>query len=343
MSSQFLGLDVGGANLKIAGTCGKARSIPFPLWRMPDQLESALCELLSGFDDQTPVAATMTGELADCFETKQAGVDHIVASIEAACKDRLVQYYLTNGELVDAETAKDRWQLAAASNWHALSTFVSKVFQESHLLVDLGSTTCDIIPLTESGPRRDCLTDLDRMKAGELIYTGVDRSPLCAIVPAITIECSQIVLAQELFATMGDVYLVLGTTQPEDSSRHTADGGPRTVAAAKRRIARMLCADVDEVGTEWIEEVSQRAAATQESMIAEAIKQLTTRLRQRPTHVVISGQGERMLGDWLPKILPGATLHSLSDTLSEATSQCAPAFAVANLAMTKHGLGVKSQ
>ena len=50
--------------------------------------------------------------------------------------------------------------LAAASNWHALARFAGRyVPRGTGLLVDIGSTTCDIIPLVDGEPASGGRTD----------------------------------------------------------------------------------------------------------------------------------------------------------------------------------------
>ena len=49
------------------------------------------------------------------------------------------------------------------------------------LLLDLGSTTCDIIPIAYAHPQPFGRTDTARLKSGELVYCGVRRTPLCAV------------------------------------------------------------------------------------------------------------------------------------------------------------------
>ena len=43
---SWLGLDIGGANLKAADTAGWAKSVPFALWRDPQGLVEALAVLV---------------------------------------------------------------------------------------------------------------------------------------------------------------------------------------------------------------------------------------------------------------------------------------------------------
>ena len=75
---NWIGLDIGGANLKAANGAGWARSIAFPLWREPDRLSAALLALIRTAPTSGSVAATMTAELCDCFRTKLEGVAHIL-------------------------------------------------------------------------------------------------------------------------------------------------------------------------------------------------------------------------------------------------------------------------
>ena len=46
MSMTVLGFDIGGANLKVATSCGQARSEPFEIWRAPHELFSSVQQLV---------------------------------------------------------------------------------------------------------------------------------------------------------------------------------------------------------------------------------------------------------------------------------------------------------
>ena len=81
MAPTILGLDIGGANLKAATADKRAVSVPFPLWKQPEKLPAALGELVAQFGEVHEFAVTMTGELCDCFETKQQGVTAIVNAV----------------------------------------------------------------------------------------------------------------------------------------------------------------------------------------------------------------------------------------------------------------------
>ena len=128
------------------------------------------------------IATTMTGELADCFTTKAQGVKYILNALSTAADGRHTRVYLTNGKLVSLQTALRQPLLAAASNWHALANFASRYVPDGvGLLIDVGTTTCDLIPLVDGSPVTIGKTDPNRMINGELIYTGVQRSPVCRL------------------------------------------------------------------------------------------------------------------------------------------------------------------
>src|SRR6476646_123211 len=96
----WLGLDIGGANLKAADGRGWARSMPFPLWREPANLTVVLRELVAAAPGFERVAVTMTGELCDCFRTKAEGVLHILAAVEETIGKCELLVYLVDGRLV---------------------------------------------------------------------------------------------------------------------------------------------------------------------------------------------------------------------------------------------------
>src|SRR5688572_22342586 len=150
---SWLGLDIGGANLKAADGRGWARSVPFPLWRESDRLSAALAELIDSGPAADRLAVTMTGELCDCFRTKAEGVRHIVAAVEEAARSRDTRIYLVDGRFVSADEARGLPHLAAASNWHVLARFAGR-FAESGagMLIDIGSTTADIVPMSDGQP-----------------------------------------------------------------------------------------------------------------------------------------------------------------------------------------------
>jgi (4-(4-[2-(gamma-L-glutamylamino)ethyl]phenoxymethyl)furan-2-yl)methanamine synthase len=241
---SWLGLDIGGANLKAANAAGWARSIPFALWRDPHALAGALAGLLERAPRTDRLAVTMTGELCDCFRTKAEGVHHILSAVRETAGGKETIVYLVDGRFVAPAVAHESPHLAAASNWRALAQFACRyVTSGSGLLIDVGSTTTDIIPIAEGRVTAQGRTDMERLALRELVYSGVGRTPICAVINALPWRGSFCPVAAEVFSTTADACLLLGKTGEERQANWTADGRPLVVEYARQRLARQLCAD----------------------------------------------------------------------------------------------------
>jgi (4-(4-[2-(gamma-L-glutamylamino)ethyl]phenoxymethyl)furan-2-yl)methanamine synthase len=285
MSSEAIGLDIGGANLKAATASGWATMRPFELWKYPDRLAKELRALATELPKARPVAVTMTGELCDCFPTKRDGVRHILAAVTETFPR--VRVWSTSGELLTARDAEQRYLTVAAANWHALATFACRFAPTgTALLVDTGSTTTDVIPLVNGRPIPAGRTDPERLRTGELVYTGTRRTPVCAILGA--------EVAAEVFATTLDVYLRLGLTPEEPDNLSTADGRPATRSFAHARLSRMLGGDPELVTESETDRLAHRTYMRQREMIVTAMQRVASRLAAAVTTVVVAGSGERL-------------------------------------------------
>ena len=201
------------------------------------------------------VAITMTAELSDAFRTKREGVAFVLDAAEEALGDRPLSVLTTAGELVSVEAARARpWDVAAA-NWVATALAVADAHPDA-LLIDVGSTTTDIVPIAAGRVAATGHDDLERLLAGELVYTGVLRTNLAAIAPRVPVRGGWCPVASEYFAISADVHLVLGHLAPEAYDCPTPDGRPATVAFARERIARLVCADVEQLDADEIDAIA---------------------------------------------------------------------------------------
>lgn len=330
-----LGLDIGGANLKAAASDQRSAAEPFPLWKEPERLPDRLRVLISRFADCDQVAIVMTGELADCYPTKADGVRRIVSAVVAAAGARRVGFWCTAGRFLTSDAARSETQSVAAANWHALSTWAGRLAPTgSAVLIDIGTTTTDIIPLLDGRPCARGLTDPERLRSRELVYTGVRRTPLCALSPTAPWDDETIGVAAELFATSLDVYLLLGDIPENPADSETANGGPATRAAAQDRLARMVCGDRHEVNGQRSMELARWFAERQRHQIAEAVWTVIGRTASPVGTVITSGSGEflaRRVVAGMPELVQ-SHLISLGETLSPEVASAACALAVAQLA-----------
>jgi len=330
---SWLGLDVGGARIKVADGFGYAASVRFPLWQRRGRLARALGTVFSASPPADCLAVTMTGELADCYPTKAEGVADILDAVHAAAAGRAIWVYGTDGRFLRRSEAIGDPMRVAASNWHALARFCCRfVTEQVGLLVDIGSTTSDLIPLVDGQPRSHGCTDPQRLVCGELVYTGVTRSPLCAIVAELPWRGQMCPTAQELFATTADAYLWLGALPQDRSIDGTADGRPLTRPFARDRLARMICAD-----REMFDDADAVNAATavrqaQLVQLQRAAQRVFDNLPGAPQTVVTSGVGEFLARELVRRLAPGARIVSLIEQIGRSASTAAPAHALAVLA-----------
>ena len=241
-------MDIGGANTKAAwfdGELVRTTSRPFEVWRDREGLAGVLREI--GADPAHAVAITMTAELSDAFRTRREGVSLVLDAAQAAFGDRPLSVLTTAGELVAVEEARRRpWDVAAA-NWVATALAVAAAYPDA-LLIDVGSTTADVIPISGGRVAATASNDLDRLLAGELVYTGVLRTNLAAIAPRVPVRGEWCPVSSEYFAISGDVHVLLGHLETAAYDCPTPDGRPATVAFARERIARLVCSDLDQLG-----------------------------------------------------------------------------------------------
>jgi len=338
MARSIVGLDIGGANIKAAHVDGIAVNRPFPVWKDPARLSEAITAVLECLPACEALAVTMTAELADCFQTKAEGVRHVLRHLERAAEGKPVVVWQTGAEFVEPCVAHQIPWLVAAANWHALATFVGRLVPCGRsLLIDIGSTTTDIVPLRDGVPVPKGLTDCERLLAGELVYTGVRRTPVCAVVSAVPLGGQMCPVAAELFATTDDVYLLRGELPERPDDCETANGRPATRPAARDRLARMVCCDRTELSAESIRAIADFVARSQEDQIQAAMDRVLGRLDADCESVLLSGSGEFLAQRLVERhpALAGADRIRLARCFSPAVAEAACAFAVAKLAVER--------
>lgn len=332
--ANYVGLDIGGANLKIADSDGSCRQIPFPLWKQPRQLRDELANLLDPYSRETRIGVTMTGELADCFTSSRVGVSAIIDAMQIAANGRSTHFWQTVGEFVEAEIAKEFWQLTAAANWHALATWAARAApQGAALVIDMGSTTTDIIPTFHGLPMPSGRTDLERLRSHELLYFGISRTPICALVSELPVHGSMIPVAAEFFATTQDALLLTGKLPEDASDTGTADGRPATIEHAQRRLARCVCLDNEQLPLESALEIARHVEQTMSSRLASGLERVLSNMNQHPETVLLSGSGAFLVDQVIDqsKLLGSSSITRLDKLVSPSASRCACAYAVMRL------------
>ncbi len=250
-----VGLDVGGAHLKVArledGELVAVSQFVCPLWKGFENLARALAAAMPLLAGARRIAVTMTGELSDLFDSRQDGVNRIVDALSQGFGDKAL-YYQGPGRFASAETAKMQPETVGSMNFLATAELVSRRRRDA-LVIDFGSTTTDVIAVKDGAPSIQGRSDLARQGTGELVYTGYTRTQVIAVAQEAPLQGRWVSLAREYLATMADVRRVIGIELDGIDHHATADGRGRSRAESFTRLARMFGADAEALSDEaWV-------------------------------------------------------------------------------------------
>jgi probable H4MPT-linked C1 transfer pathway protein len=329
------GYDIGGAHLKVAlvGNDGlvAVRQIACPLWRALDRLDAALDEAAELTGAAARHAVTMTAELTEIFESREAGVVAIVQKLRERFEGG-VRVFIGLKGFADAAAAIADPLAVASANFLATARVIAER-QPKSLLIDMGSTTTDIVACD----RPQGLTDAERLQTGELVYTGFTRTPVASVATRAPLGGQWQGLARDAFATMADVRRVLNEL-PDDVDvdvHDTADGRGKSVPESLARLARGFGRDADVRHlTTW-----QISAAYVRERQLRSIQDGALQVLSRPgldiASVVSAGIGAAAAEAVAVRLgLPHQSFGALIEAQSEHrlwATRCAPAVAVALL------------
>jgi probable H4MPT-linked C1 transfer pathway protein len=262
------------------------------------------------------------------------GVNAVLDAVLDAFHGRPIAVWGVDGQFHDVSAIRRHPALAAASNWLALAILVARLVPDgAGLLIDVGSTTTDLIPLDRGQAAARGRTDTERLQTGELVYAGVRRTPVCALGTELPYRGISTGLAAELFASTLDVYLTLDEIAPDPKDLSTADGRPATKAAARDRLARMIGTDRD---TFTDDDALAFAHAADEALLARLATAAGGACRATigdPRAAVVAGSGEFLARRLAQRIIePGGTILGLNEAWGAVASSAGCAHALLVLA-----------
>jgi len=340
----ILGWDVGGAHLKAAlvdaeGVAIQVIQVACPLWRGIDRLETAIDHIFNQLKQKpSGHAVTMTGELADIFPDRHAGVIKIAECMQQRLSEN-VGFYAGPEGFVDLASVKASTHLIASANWHASASFIAKEIEEG-IFIDIGSTTADIILLSNHTPQHRGFADAERMQYEELVYTGVIRTPLMAVATQIPFAGEWRKLAAEHFATTADIYRLTSDLNEAEDMAETADGTGKTPNESARRLARMIGQDIHDASMEaWINLAQAFRQAQIDSLKKAALRSLSRNLLPVKSPVIGAGAGSFLVRELArqlnrPYIEGSSLVKAKSSDEQHWATVCLPAYAVAVLGRT---------
>ncbi|KAB1072013.1 hydantoinase/oxoprolinase family protein [Methylobacterium planeticum] len=335
-SDTVIGWDLGGVHVKAALIAeGRVRAVvqaPCALWRGPAALDKTLAELPDWARGHARHAVTMTGELTDCFRDRTDGVETISGWARANLPGS-VSIYAGRAGFVAPEAAVARALDIASANWHATAALAGRCVTDA-LLVDIGSTTADLIPIVAGLPAATGYSDAERLETGELVYSGVVRTPLLALADHAPFRGRRTRLMAETFATTADIYRLTGDLPEGADQQHSADLKGKSIPESETRLARMIGRDRSEAGGPAWRALAEHFAEAQMRPLQDAAATLLSRPDlDAEAPLVMCGAG-CFLAERLASRL-GRRCRAFTDLIAEHiagepdwASTCGPAVAV---------------
>src|SRR5262245_2403824 len=337
---RVIGWDLGGANIKLAsiedGSIAFVAQIPCPIIPERRKFDAAVEAALPLIAPPASHKVTMTGELSDVFGDRAQGVAYLVDLMVRTAGAQPLSIYAGGAGFLAPHDAKRLMLDVASANWHATASLLASHHADG-LLVDVGTTTTDLIPIKAGKVAARGATDAERLTEGELLYTGVVRTPVMAAAHSAPFRGRVQRIAAECFATMADVWRLAGDLPDDADPYPAADQRGKTKEESAARLARMLGRDASDAElAEWIA-LARYFAECQLAEIEHTARSLAERDALPPSALVIgTGCGRfiaRRLADRLarPYFDFGDLIDAAPET-REMAARCAPAVAVALLA-----------
>jgi len=337
--AAVIGWDIGGAHLK---ACRLERGVVVDvglwacaLWQGLERLDAAFALAAARWPDLRSArhAVTMTGEMADLFDDREQGVHRIAGRTALALGDAL-HFFAGDAGWCTPGAVGAAWSDIASANWLASARLAAHRVGDG-MLVDVGSTTSDVVALKGGRVATSSRSDADRLASGELLYHGVVRTPLCAFARRIAFRGASRNVMNEFFASAADVYRLTGELDAAHDLHPSADGAAKDLAATRRRLARMIGLDAgDAAAADWLA-FAHAWRAEQLALLRDAVARVASAQGVAATApLVAAGCGSFLVADIAAA--SGRPLRAYPETCADAelarrAQVCAPSVAVARL------------
>jgi len=277
------------------------------------------------------MSLTMTGELSDVFRNKKEGVNYILDSASQAFNNYDYSVLNTRSKLISVDEAKANPIEVAGANWVATGWLISKTIRNC-VVIDIGSTSTSIIPIMKGKIAALGKTDFEKLIVGELVYTGVLRTNVAAIVNEVPIKGAKVGISSEFFSQSGDIHLILGNISYEDYLTETPDNRGKNLINATKRLARVICADLEDLKKSEIIRIARYIYEKQIDQIMTGLEKVYSRLdpnNKREIPVITTGIGKKFLAKKAAKQLNIKKIVDINKIIDNFTFMATPAVGVA--------------
>jgi probable H4MPT-linked C1 transfer pathway protein len=258
----------------------------FPFWEktkteIPEMLNNITANLIEKNDYQLEdidyFAITITAELSDAFQTKKEGILTIIDALGKVFEKNRLKFISNNQTFLDYKNAKFEPYSIAAANWVSTALFLGHFVSEC-ILIDAGSTTIDIIPITESKPASMGTDDISRLMNHELIYIGGLRATIPSITHHVPYKSKKIRVSFEKFALVSDVHRILNNISEEEYINDTADNRSKSLQDCYARLSRVICMDIETLSKDDLNIIANHIYEKQLNLVSREIKAFMDKL-----------------------------------------------------------------
>jgi len=334
---KFLGIDIGGAHIKLIGL-NKKRSVCYAnyrkcyVWKGLNNLKKEF-EYINdlNFDKKIICGITMTAELCDIFKSRKVGAN----KISDLCK--ILKYnflFYSKQKNTFTRDVKSNYKNIISMNWHAVARYFLRYYKNL-IIIDFGSTTTDFICIKDGFINNVGVDDFSRLSEGELIYTGVVRTPLFGVQSKINYKNSIYYVIPELFSSTSDLYRVNNFINKDFDVDDEADHQGKSITESLVRISRSFAIDYKKKNHRLLLDLSKILIKKQIKTIEENIKILKKKNNyKKNVPIFFSGIGRSILKNMCrqkEKLEIKSFINASSKRLEEISIQHMPAYCVAQL------------
>ena len=333
---KFLGIDIGGAHIKLVGLNEKKELIfvdyiKFYFWKEEKSINKVFNYINSKSNKNTLSGITMTAELCDIFKNRLDGF----RKIYNYCKKLKNDYFFYTKSKKKIFKKTDYSEIVSM-NWHSIGRLLERQLKNA-IIVDFGSTTTDIICVKNHIIQNKNFDDFSRINSNELVYTGLTRTPIFAIDKKVRINRKYFEIIPEFFSDMSDVYRINSILKKQFDIDETADGKRRSKFSSYARLSRNFGLDFKKSNQNLIKDLSKEIIKTQLEKIYLAIKKNRAKYKiEKKSEIIVCGIGKDVLSDFLnlkkEQVIQFSDLVKCSkQNLKTKAAFHTPAFCIASL------------
>ena len=241
----YIGWDIGGANTKICVFDSnfniiRVDCININIWNNFKELNNLFDKISKVYSlDIIFNYITITAESCDNFRDRKTGILKILKSCNTFILGQKL-FYTNQDRYIDFDSAKNNPEILYSTNWMLTSKFVNKS-KNIHLIVDIGSTTTDLI--YKNIDVKENINDHLRLMNNSLLYLGVIRTPLPMLLNEVSYFSKYIPLINEVFSTTGDIFNLTNDINFEKLNYFGADKLQYSKENSYKRLARSIGLD----------------------------------------------------------------------------------------------------